>query len=81
MPRNRRSTSCACGRCTVTVDAVCDTRKEAQVPQRQCQVDSDSVSLEQTMVAMQKSQIAFQAALKVRNRLVAAYADIMNMQV
>ncbi|MGH1360177.1 MAG: flagellar hook-basal body complex protein FliE [Burkholderiaceae bacterium] len=40
-----------------------------------------SVSLEQTMVSMQKSQVAFQAALTVRNRLVSAYTDIMNMQV
>lgn len=38
-------------------------------------------SLEQTMVSMQKSQIAFQAAVTVRNRLVSAYTDIMNMQV
>lgn len=38
-------------------------------------------SLEQTMVAMQKSQIGFQSALHVRNRLVSAYSDIMNMQV
>lgn len=40
-----------------------------------------NVTLEQTMVSMQKSQVAFQAALTVRNRLVSAYTDIMNMQV
>ncbi len=45
------------------------------------QADPSSVSLEQTMVAMQKSQIGFQSALHVRNRLVSAYSDIMNMQV
>lgn len=45
------------------------------------QADPGSVSLEQTMVAMQKSQIGFQSALHVRNRLVSAYSDIMNMQV
>ncbi|MEZ5739169.1 MAG: flagellar hook-basal body complex protein FliE [Burkholderiaceae bacterium] len=38
-------------------------------------------SLEQTMIAMQKSQLAFQATLTVRNRLVSAYTDIMNMPV
>ena len=38
-------------------------------------------SLEQTMVSMQKAQIGFQSALHVRNRLVSAYSDIMNMQV
>ena len=30
---------------------------------------------------MQKSQIGFQATLQVRNRLVSAYTDIMNMTV
>jgi flagellar hook-basal body complex protein FliE len=45
------------------------------------QTDPGRVSLEQTMVAMQKSQIGFQSALHVRNRLVSAYSDIMNMQV
>ena len=33
------------------------------------------------MVAMQKAQIGFQATLQVRNRLVQAYSEIMNMQV
>jgi flagellar hook-basal body complex protein FliE len=33
------------------------------------------------MVAMQKSQLGFQATLQVRNRLVQAYSEIMNMQV
>jgi flagellar hook-basal body complex protein FliE len=45
------------------------------------QTDPGSVSLEDAMVAMQKSQIGFQSALHVRNRLVSAYTDIMNMQV
>jgi len=49
--------------------------------QREVQMDNPSVSLEQTMVAMQKAQVGFQATLAVRNRLVQAYSDIMNMQV
>lgn len=49
--------------------------------QREVALDNPGVSLEQTMIAMQKSQIAFQATLQVRNRLVSAYTDIMNMQV
>lgn len=49
--------------------------------QRQYQMGVPGVGLEQTMVAMQKAQLGFQAALAVRNRLVSAYTDIMNMQV
>lgn len=49
--------------------------------QKTFQSGDSSVSLEQTMVAMQKSQVAFTAAVTVRNRLVSAYTEIMNMQV
>lgn len=54
---------------------------EAQRLQKEFSLDNPTVSLEQTMVAMQKSQIGFQAAVQVRNRLLSAYTDIMNMQV
>jgi flagellar hook-basal body complex protein FliE len=49
--------------------------------QKEVQMDNPSVSLEETMVAIQKAQIGFQASLHVRNRMVQAYTDIMNMQV
>lgn len=39
------------------------------------------VSLPDVMVAMQKSSLQFEAVTQVRNRLVAAYQEIMNMQV
>ncbi|MDT3677601.1 MAG: flagellar hook-basal body complex protein FliE [Burkholderiaceae bacterium] len=54
---------------------------ESATLQRQFLIGAEGASLEQTMMAMQKSQVAFQAALTVRNRLVAAYTDIMNMPV
>jgi flagellar hook-basal body complex protein FliE len=54
---------------------------EASRMQREVQLDNPSVSLEQTMVAMQKAQIGFQSVLQVRNRLLSAYTDVMNMQV
>jgi flagellar hook-basal body complex protein FliE len=54
---------------------------EASRLQREVQLENPSVSLEQTMVAMQKAQLGFQATLQVRNKLVQAYSEIMNMQV
>jgi len=54
---------------------------EATRMQRELQLGNPTVSLEETMVAMQKAQIGFQATLQVRNRLVQAYSEIMNMQV
>jgi len=49
--------------------------------QRRFQAGVEGVSLEETMIAMQKAQVGFQAALAVRNRLVSAYTDVMNMSV
>ena len=49
--------------------------------QNEVQMENPSVSLEETMVAIQKAQIGFQATLHVRNRMVQAYTDIMNMTV
>ncbi len=39
------------------------------------------VELHEAMLSMQKSGIAFQTTVQVRNRLVSAYHDIMNMSV
>jgi flagellar hook-basal body complex protein FliE len=61
--------------------SVSRAQDEATALQREVQLDNPRVSLEQTMVAMQKAQIGFQSALQVRNRMVQAYSDIMNMQV
>ena len=63
------------------LDAVSKSQLDATAMQREVQLDNPTVSLEQSMVAMQKAQIGFQATLQVRNRLVQAYSDIMNMQV
>ena len=60
---------------------VSDMQNQATGMQNELQMDNPTVSLEQTMVQMQKAQIGFQAAISVRNRLVQSYTDIMNMQV
>ncbi|HKK13636.1 MAG TPA: flagellar hook-basal body complex protein FliE [Gammaproteobacteria bacterium] len=38
-------------------------------------------SLSDVMVALQKANVSFEAMLQVRNKLVAAYQEVMNMQV
>ena len=63
------------------LSAVSRSQNEATAMQREVQLDNPTVSIEQTMVAMQKAQIGFQAALQVRNRLLQAYTDVMNMAV
>jgi flagellar hook-basal body complex protein FliE len=41
----------------------------------------DTVNLSDVMIATQKANIGLQATVQVRNKLVSAYHDIMNMQV
>lgn len=40
-----------------------------------------SANLPQVMLAVEKAQLSFQAMSQVRNKLVSAYTDIMNMPV
>ena len=60
---------------------VSQAQNQASALQREVQMENPKVSLEETMVAIQKAQIGFQATLHVRNRMVQAYSDIMNMSV
>ena len=41
----------------------------------------DNVDITRVMVASQKAGVAFQAVVQVRNKLVDAYKDVMNMPV
>lgn len=61
--------------------SVSKTQNEATELQRQFQLENPDVGLEQTMIAMNQSSLSFQAAVQVRNRLVQAYEQVMNMQV
>lgn len=63
------------------LNSVSAAQNDATRMQQEVQMENPSVSLEQTMVAIQKAQIGFTATLHVRNRMVQAYTDIMNMQV
>ena len=63
------------------LNSVSATQNEATRLQQEVQMENPKVSLEETMVAIQKAQIGFTATLNVRNRMVQAYTDIMNMQV
>ncbi len=41
----------------------------------------DTVNLSDVMISMQKANISMQATVQVRNKLVAAYQEIMNMNI
>ncbi|KQQ88033.1 flagellar hook-basal body complex protein FliE [Massilia sp. Leaf139] len=64
-----------------SLEQVSNSQKHAEELGQKFAMGDDSVSLSDTMIAMQKSSIAFQATVQVRNKLVSAYHEIMNMQV
>lgn len=64
-----------------SLDGVNKLQKQAESMQQAFVLGDDKVSLSDTMIAMQKANISFQTAVQVRNKVVAAYNDIMNMQV
>jgi len=61
--------------------SVSRTQAQAEEMQRQFQMENPKVGLEDAVIAMSKANISFSAAVQVRNRLVQAYDQIMNMQV
>lgn len=63
------------------LQGVSDAQNKADDMGQRFASGDDSVSLSDTMIAMQKANIDFQASIQVRNKLVSAYTTIMNMQV
>ena len=63
------------------LDNVSNAQNQADDMGKKFASGDDSVNLSDTMIAMQKASITFQATVQVRNKLVSAYHDIMNMQV
>lgn len=63
------------------LENVSNAQNQADDMGKRFSAGDDSVSLSDTMIAMQKASITFQATVQVRNKLVSAYHDIMNMQV
>jgi flagellar hook-basal body complex protein FliE len=64
-----------------SLDSVSATQQKSAALGRSFTSGDDKVSLSDVMIAAQKSSIAFQATVQVRNKLVTAYNEIMNMQV
>jgi flagellar hook-basal body complex protein FliE len=63
------------------LDQVNSLEKTSQNMSERFSLGDDSVNLSDVMIASQKSTIAMQASIQVRNKLVAAYNDIMNMSI
>lgn len=63
------------------IDQVNENQKIAGDLARRFEQGEQGIDLPEVMIAMQKSSVSFQAMTQVRNKLVEAYKDVMNMPV
>ena len=63
------------------IDQVSQAQQSAQQMTQDFAAGNSNVNLQDVMVNLQKANISFQQMVQVRNKLVSAYHDIMNMQV
>ncbi len=61
------------------ISGVNDAQQTAGSLAKAFEMGDPSADLARVMVAAQQSQVAFRATVEVRNRLVQAYQDVMNM--
>jgi flagellar hook-basal body complex protein FliE len=64
-----------------SLDQVNGLQSNASEMKAAFELGESDVSLPEVMVAVQKASISFEAVTQVRNRLLSAYQEIMNMQV
>ncbi|MCK7498324.1 MAG: flagellar hook-basal body complex protein FliE [Comamonadaceae bacterium] len=63
------------------LDQVNQAQQSAQRMAQDFSAGNPNVNLQDVMINLQKANLSFQQMVQVRNRLVNAYQDIMNMPV
>ncbi|MEJ2618890.1 MAG: flagellar hook-basal body complex protein FliE [Candidatus Thiodiazotropha sp.] len=64
-----------------SIDRVNSIQQEASELRTSFETGEGEVDLAQVMIAAQKSSLSFEAMVQVRNKLVEAYKDVMNMPI
>jgi flagellar hook-basal body complex protein FliE len=62
------------------IDQVSQAQQQAQQIGEDFTTGKNAVNLQDVMIDLQKANLSFQQMVQVRNKLVTAYNDIMNMQ-
>jgi flagellar hook-basal body complex protein FliE len=63
------------------IDQVNRAQSQAESMTKSFEIGTPGVQLHDVMISMSKASVSFQQMVQVRNKLVSAYHDIMNMQV
>lgn len=63
------------------LDQISQLQIKANQQAKAFEMGDTNISLNEVMVSMQKSSVSLQFGIQVRNKLVAAYQEIMNMNI
>lgn len=63
-----------------SIDQVNDAQQQSSEMAKNFELGKTDASLQEVMISLQKANVSFQTMVQVRNKLVSAYQDIMNMQ-
>ena len=64
-----------------SIEQVSGARQEADKLSKAFELGEPNTNLQDVLVSLQKANLSFQTMVQVRNKLVTAYQEIMNMQV
>ena len=64
-----------------SIDQVNQAQQQAEDMAAKFAAGESSADLHEVMISLQKANVSFQEMVQVRNKLVSAYHDVMNMQV
>jgi flagellar hook-basal body complex protein FliE len=64
-----------------TIEQVNQTQQQAEDMAAKFAAGDGNANLHEVMISLQKANLSFQEMVQVRNKLVTAYHDVMNMQV
>jgi len=64
-----------------SIDQVSQTQRQAENMAAKFAAGDNEANLHEVMISLQKASLSFQEMVQVRNKLVTAYNDVMNMQV
>ncbi len=62
-----------------SLEGVNQRQQSAKQLAKQFELEDPNVDLSHVMVEMQKARVSFEALVQVRNKLVSAYQEVMNM--
>ena len=69
------------GMLKASIDQVNGAQQAAGNLAKEFEVGAPDASLHEVMLSLQKANLSFQTMVQVRNKLVSAYQEVMNMQV